>query len=42
VGEQAVQAHETIVATADSSLPLVDATRTGALSGYARAAGSVS
>jgi hypothetical protein len=28
VGEQAVQAHETLVATAD--LPLVDATRTGA------------
>jgi hypothetical protein len=31
VGEQAVQAHEMIVATADSSFPLVDATRTGAL-----------
>jgi hypothetical protein len=42
VGEQAVQAHEMIVATVDSSFPLVDATRTGALSGYARAAGSVS
>jgi hypothetical protein len=42
VGEQAVQAHETIVATVDSSFPLVDASRTGALSGYARAAGSVS
>jgi hypothetical protein len=42
VGEQAVQAHEMIVATADSSPSLVDATRTGALSSYARAAGSVS
>jgi hypothetical protein len=31
VGEQAVQAHEMIVATADSSFPLADATRTGAL-----------
>jgi len=31
VGEQAVQAHEMIVATADSSFPLVGATRTGAL-----------
>ncbi len=30
VGEQAVQAHEMIIATADSFL-LVDATRTGAL-----------
>ena len=35
VGEQAVQAHEMIVATADSS-PLVDATRTGALGACAR------
>jgi len=41
VGEQAVQAHETIVATADP-FPLVDATSTGALSAYARATGSVS
>jgi len=31
VGEQAVQAHEMIVATADSSFPLVDASRTGSL-----------
>jgi hypothetical protein len=41
VGEQAVQAHEMIVATADS-FPLMDATRTGALGGgHARATGRV-
>jgi hypothetical protein len=40
VGEQAVQAHETIIASAESS-PLVGATRTGSLTGYACATGSV-
>jgi hypothetical protein len=40
VSEQAVQAHETIVASADS-FRLVGAARTGSLTGYAWATGSV-
>ncbi len=41
VGEQAVQAHEVIIA-ADDSVPLAGATRTGSLGGYACATGRVS
>jgi hypothetical protein len=40
LGEQAVQAHETIVASTES-FRLVGATRTGSLAGYAWATGSV-
>jgi hypothetical protein len=40
VGEQAVQVHETIIAP-DESFRLVGATRTGSLTGYACATGSV-
>ena len=40
VGEQAVEAHESIIA-ADVSVPLASATRTGSLAGYACATGSV-
>jgi hypothetical protein len=40
VGEQAVQMHEMSIASAES-FQLVDATRTGALTGYACDTGSV-
>jgi hypothetical protein len=40
VGEQAVQAHEMTIAPADS-FPMADASRTGSLSGYPCATGSV-
>jgi hypothetical protein len=40
VGEQAVQAHEMTIATADS-FPMADATRTGSLTGHPCATGSV-